>query len=167
MTIWRPNGVQNGSFWSPLGCFEQFRTPSGRQGNLVAIWFWHLHSPQVYIIFVSLVYLQGDAINIPYPIYLNKMATRQQSSLQKILYQQLFCVYENNKSLSFKKSVLLFIFLSILHLVLHYIFFCICKVWGFHRLNLPEKRMRNESFMLSVFQNALMGERYTSAHNQH
>ena len=28
-------------------CCEPFRTPLGRLGNLVAIWFWHLHSPLV------------------------------------------------------------------------------------------------------------------------
>ena len=35
--LWRPNGVQNGSYWSPIGSCEPFRTPSGYLGNLVAI----------------------------------------------------------------------------------------------------------------------------------
>ena len=34
-TLWQPNEVQKGSFWSPIG--EQFRLPSRRLGNLVAM----------------------------------------------------------------------------------------------------------------------------------
>ena len=34
-------------FWSPFGSREAIRSPSGRRGNLVAIWSWHLRSPLI------------------------------------------------------------------------------------------------------------------------
>ena len=34
-------------FWSPFGSQEPIRSPSGRPGNLVAIWSWHLRSPSI------------------------------------------------------------------------------------------------------------------------
>ena len=40
-------------FWSPFGSREAIRSPSGRRGDLVAIWSWHLRSPLVKLVLIN------------------------------------------------------------------------------------------------------------------